>query len=389
MSTDFLLTTEQQQVREEARKLARTFDYEYWYERDRTATYPWEFVQRFASAGWLGIIVPEEYGGGGGTITDAALLLNEVAASGAGASGASALHFYVFPAMPIVRHGSDEMKKRVLPEVAKGELLMAFGVTEPNAGIDTSRVQTRADRIGDKWIINGQKVWTTNAQNASHILLLTRTSPRDEEHPMDGMTLFFVPLDRERCKIREIPKMGRSSIDSNEVFIDGLEACDDDIVGEVGSGFRYLLDGLNPERIVTAMEAIGVGRAALELAVRYAKERVVFDRPIGQNQAVAHPLAQGWIELEGAELATLRAAWLYDHGFPCGAAANAAKFLSGQAGGNATEAALQTHGGFGYSKEYHVERLMREAQIFKITPITQQMVLNYVSTKVLGLPKSY
>ncbi|MEU6646335.1 acyl-CoA dehydrogenase family protein [Saccharomonospora sp. NPDC046836] len=389
MSIEFLLTTEQRHVRNEARKLARSFDYDYWYERDTTAKYPWEFVQRFAAAGWLGIIVPEEYGGGGGTITDAALMLNEVAASGAGATGASALHFYVFPAMPIVRHGSEEMKQRVLPLVAKGELLMAFGVTEPNAGIDTSRIRTRAEKVGNKWVITGQKVWTTNAQNASHILILARTSPRDESRPMDGMTLFFVPLDREKCRIREIPKMGRAAIDSNEVFIDGLEAADHDVVGEVGSGFRYLLDGLNPERIVTAMEGIGIGRAALELAVRYAKERVVFDRPIGQNQAIAHPLAQSWVELEGAELAALRAAWLYDNGQPCGAEANAAKFLSGAAGSRATDAALQTHGGFGYSKEYHVERLMREAQIFKITPITQQMVLNYVSAKVLGLPRSY
>jgi alkylation response protein AidB-like acyl-CoA dehydrogenase len=386
---DFALTTEQQAVRAQARELSRSFGYDYWFEHDRTATYPWDFVRAFAKAGWLGLIIPEEYGGGGGTVLDSALLLNEVAASGAGASGASALHFYMFPPMPIIRHGSEEMKERYLPRIAEGDLLMAFGVTEPDAGTDTSRVRTRADRVDGKWVINGQKVWTTNAQNASHILLLTRTSPRDPERPMDGMTLFFVELDRTRCRVREIPKLGRAAIDSNEVFIDGLEATDDDIVGEVGQGFRYLLDGLNPERIVSAMEAIGMGQAALELAVKYAKERIVFDRPIGKNQAIAHPLAHSWMELEAAEWMSLRAAWLYDNGMPSGAEATAAKYLAGEAGFRACDNALQTHGGFGYSKEFFVERLWRECRIFKLAPVSQQMALNFIAQRTLGLPKAY
>lgn len=386
---DFALTAEQDQLRTEVRALARSFTYDYWYERDRTATYPWDFVTAFAKAGWLGMIIPEEYGGGGASCLDAALMLNEVAASGAGASGASAVHFYMFPPMPIIKHGSAEMKARVLPSVARGELLMAFGVTEPDAGTDTSRVATRAERVDGRWVINGQKVWTTNAQNASHILLLTRTSPRTDERPLDGLTLFFVPLDRERCTVREIPKLGRAAIDSNEVFISNLEATDADIVGEVGEGFRYLLDGLNPERIVSAMEAIGMGKAALELAVRYAKQRVVFDRPIGQNQAIAHPLAESWAQLRAAEWAALHAAWLYDSGLPSGVEATAAKFLAGEAGFAACDAALQTHGGFGYSKEFHVERLWRECRIFKLAPVSQQMALNFLAQRALGLPKSY
>jgi alkylation response protein AidB-like acyl-CoA dehydrogenase len=295
----------------------------------------------------------------------------------------------MFPPMPIIKHGTEAMKERYLPSLARGELLMAFGVTEPDAGTDTSRVRTRAERVDGRWIINGQKVWTTNAQNASHILLLTRTSPRQDDRPLEGLTLFFVPLDRQRCTVREIPKLGRAAIDSNEVFIDDLEATDEDVVGEVGQGFRYLLDGLNPERIVSAMEAVGIGQASLDLAAEYAKQRVVFDRPIGQNQAIAHPLAESWMQLQAAELISLRAAWLYDNGLPSGAEATAAKYLAAEAGFHACDVALQTHGGFGYSKEYHVERLWRECRIFKIAPVSQQMALNFIAQRTLGLPKSY
>lgn len=304
---DFQLSERQEDVRREAAALAATFSLAYWRELDRTSEYPWAFVKAFASNDWLGIIVPEEYGGLGLGVTEAALMLSEVARSGAGTSGASALHFYVFPPGPIVKHGSEEMKRKYLPRLARGELLMAFGITEPNAGTDTSRITTRAEKQPDgRWLINGQKVWTTNAQNAEKILLLTRTSPRNPEHPLDGMTLFFVDLDRTKCRISRIDKLGRSAVDSNEVFIDDLEATDDDIVGEIGRGFHYLLDGLNPERMVVAMEAIGIGRAALGLATQYAKDRVVFDRPIGANQAVAHPLAQNWASLEAAELLALK-----------------------------------------------------------------------------------
>lgn len=386
---DLELTEVQRDVVEQGRRLADRFSLEYWHEKDEAAAYPWEFVRAFAEAGWMGIITPEEYGGLGLGVTEAALLLREIAASGAGISGASAFHFYVFPAMPIVRHGTPEMKAAFLPAVARGEITMAFGITEPDAGTDTSRITTRAERRGERWVINGQKVWTTNAQNASHILLLTRTSPRDDAHPLEGMTLFFAPLDRERCTVRPIKKLGRSAVDSNEVFINDLEADDSHVVGEVGRGFRYLLDGLNPERIVIAMESIGMGQAALRLATGYARERVMFGRPIGAYQAVAHPLAEAWARLEAAQLMALRAAHLYDGHASCGAEANAAKYLAAEAGFWACDVALQAHGGYGYAREYHVERLWRESRLFRLAPISQEMVLNFLSEHVLGLPKSY
>ena len=376
-------------ARKSARELARRFDYEYWREKDRRAEYPWEFVRAFADAGWLGVLIPEEYGGLGLGLTEAGIMLSEVAASGAGTGGASAIHFYIFPPGPILRHGSEEMKREYLPKLASGEILMAFGVTEPDAGVDTSRITTRAERVNGRWVVNGRKVWITNAQNAHKILLLTRTSPRTDERPFDGMTLFFTDLDRSKITVREIEKLGRSCIDSNELFIDDLEIPDADVVGEVGKGFSYLLDGLNPERIVVGFEQVGLGRAALELATAYAKERVVFDRPIGKNQAVAHPLADSWIRLEAAELMAMHGAQLFDAHRPCGPEANAAKFLGSEAGFQACDRAMQTLGGYSYAKEYHVERLWRESRLLKIAPVSQEMVLNYISTKVLGLPKSY
>lgn len=272
------------EVRDAARKLAKKFDLKYWRECDRTASYPWEFVGAFAAAGWMGIMIPEELGGMGLGLAEAAVMLQEVAACG-GMAAASAIHFYVFPPAPIIRHGSDSMKQRYLPSIARGELLMAFGVTEPSAGVDTSRIGTRAVKTGDRWTINGQKVWSTNAQNAAKYLILVRTSPRDEKKPLQGMTLFFADMDRRHCDVRVIDKLGRAAVDSNEVFIDGLEVAEEDVVGEVGRGFHYLVDGLNPERVVVAVEATGIGRAALNLAVNYANQRIVFDRPIGQNQA--------------------------------------------------------------------------------------------------------
>jgi alkylation response protein AidB-like acyl-CoA dehydrogenase len=386
---DFALSEMQQSLHDETLTLAGSFSMDYWLEKDRSAEYPWEFVNAFAERGWLGTIVPERYGGAGLGITEAALLLHAVCLSGAGTSGASAIHFYMFPPAPVIRYGSEEMKRRYLPSIARGEILTAFGVTEPSAGSDTSRITTWAERQQQGWVINGQKVWTTNAQNAKKILLLTRTSHRDEEAPLEGMTLFFTDLDRSACTIRRIEKLGRAAVDSNEVFISGLEVCDEDVVGEVGKGFQILLEGLNPERIVVAMEAIGIGRSAIRLASRYAQERVVFDRPIGQNQAIAHPLARAWAELEAAELLALKAAWLFDQGRPCGREANAAKLLAADAGFAACDAALQTLGGFGYAKEYHAERLWREIRLYRLAPISQEMVLNYLSHHVLGLPKSY
>ncbi|WP_428564707.1 acyl-CoA dehydrogenase family protein [Ramlibacter sp.] len=377
-------------VREAARKLSEKFPLSYWREHDKDpGKYPWEFVKAFAAAGWMGIMMPEEVGGMNLGLSEAAILMQEIAASGAGMSGASAIHFYVFPPAPILKHGSEEMKRRLLPQLAKGEHLMAFGVTEPTAGVDTSRIKTRAEKKGDRWVINGQKVWSTNAQNANKYLILARTSPRDEKRPLDGMTLFFADMDRKHCDVRVIDKLGRAAIDSNEVFIDGLEVPEENVIGEVGKGFHYLLDGLNPERVVVATECIGIGRAALKLATKYANERVIFDRPIGKNQAVAHPLAEAWMRLEAADKVAHHAAMLFDAGQPCGAESNTAKFLGADAGWQAADQAMQTHGGYAYAKEYHIERLWREVRLLRLAPVSQEMVCNFISNKVLGLPKSY
>ena len=386
---DFSLTEQQELIRKEVGALARTFSLDYWLEKDNKHEYPWEFVKAFAAGGWLGMIVPEEYGGSGLGVTEAALMLGEICATGAGTSGASPIHFYMFPPMPIIKHGSEALKSRYLPKIPTGEIVMSFGVTEPNAGTDTSRIQTVAERKGDTFVVNGRKVWNTNAQNATHMLLLARTAPRDSAKPFRGLTLFFTPFDRSKITVREIAKLGRAAVDSNEIFIDGLEVPASDVVGEVGQGFYHLLDSLNPERVLTAIEAVGIGRAALERATQYAKERVVFDRPIGQNQAIAHPLAMAWAKLETAELMCLKAAWLFDNGKPCGAEANTAKLMAAEAGYEACDVAVQTHGGYGYAKEFYVERLWREVRLYKIAPVSQQMVLNYLSEHVLQLPKSY
>lgn len=386
---DFALTDTQRTLHQEALDLASGFALGYWLERDRRAEYPWEFLRAFAQGGWLGTVVPEAYGGAGLGITEAGLLLHAICLSGAGTSGASPVHFYLFPPAPLVRYGSPALKEKYLPRIAKGELLMAFAVTEPTAGTDTSRITTTAEHVGDRWIVNGQKVWTTNAQNAEKVMLLARTSARNAERPLEGMTLFFADLDRRACTVRPIEKLGRAAVDSNEVFITDLEVADTDVVGEVGRGFFHLLDGLNPERIVIALEAVGIGRSALHLAASYARERIVFGRPIGRNQAIAHPLAKAWAELEAAELLALKAAWLFDQGRPCGTEANAAKYLAAEAAFAACDAAVQTHGGFGYAREYHVERLWREVRLYRIAPISNEMVLNHLSEHALGLPSSY
>jgi alkylation response protein AidB-like acyl-CoA dehydrogenase len=386
---DFTLTEQQELIRKEVATLARSFSPDYWLEKDRAAEYPHEFVRAFAEGGWLGAIVPEEYGGSGLGVTEAALILHEICAAGAGTSGASPIHFYMFPPMPVIKYGSEALKRSVLPRVATGEIVMSFGVTEPNAGTDTSRIETRAEARDGGFVVHGRKVWNTNAQNATHMLLLARTAPRDPGKPFGGLTLFFTPFDRSRIAVKVIEKLGRAAVDSNEIFIDGLEVPAGDVVGEVGRGFYHLLDSLNPERIMTAIEAVGIGRAALDRAVQYAKERVVFGRPIGQNQAIAHPLATAWAKLETAELMCLKAAWLFDHGRPCGSESNTAKLMAAEAGFEACDVAVQTHGGYGYAKEFHVERLWREVRLYKIAPVSQQMVLNYLSEHVLGLPKSY
>jgi len=385
-----LQQSELDMIRSSARRIANDFGPSYWREKDKRKEYPWDFVKAYAKDGWLGVSMPEQYGGMGLGLTEAGIILHEIAESGGGASGASAFHYYVFPPGPVIHHGSEEMKEKYLPLLASGELMMCFGVTEPDNGVDTSRLKTFAKMEAGRWLINGRKVWISNAMNADRILLLTRTSPRDPSRPLDGMTLFFTQLKgKEGVQITPIEKMARNCIDSCEMVFENFEAMEEDIVGQVGKGFRCLLDGLNPERIAVAFAQIGTGRAALNQTVQYAKERIVFDRPIGKNQAVAHPLADSWIRLQAAEMMAMKAAQLFDAKQPCGAEANAAKYLGTEAAFEACDRAMQYHGGYCYATEYNVERYWREARLLKIAPVSQEMVLNYVSDKILGLPKSY
>jgi len=342
-----------------------------------------------ADDGWLGVCIPEAYGGSGLGLSEAATMMQTIAASGAGMSGASAVHMNIFGLNPVIVFASEEQKRRMLPPIAAGRAKACFAVTEPNAGLETAKLQTRAERYGDFYVINGAKIWISTAQVADKMLILARTKPSEGRRPTDGLSLFYTTLDRRYVEVRAIDKMGRKAVDSNQVFIDGLRVPADDRIGEDGRGFEYILHGFNPERILVASEAIGLGRAALERATAYAKERVVFGRPIGQNQAIQHPLAQCWMELEAAELMVLKAAWQYDHGLPCGPAANAAKFLAAEAGLNACQTAVMTHGGYGYAKEFHVERYLREIMIPRIAPVTPQLILCFIAEKVLGLPKSY
>ena len=387
---DFALTDAQQQIRDEVLRLCARFDDAYWLERDRTATFPDAFFAAMAAGNWLGIAMPEEYGGAGLGITEAAILMQAVAESGACMSGASAIHINVFGLNPVVVFGTPEQKRRMLPPIVAGRDKACFGVTEPNAGLNTTEITTRAEKRGDRYVVNGTKIWTSTAQVASRILLLARTTPLDRvQRRSHGLTLFYTTLDRAHAEVRLIHKMGRHAVDSNMVFFTDMEVPEEDRIGAEGEGFRTLLHGLNPERVLVAAEAVGIGRAALARASRYARERVVFGRPIGQNQAIQHPLAKCWAELEAANLMVLQAAWLYDQGLPCGAEANAAKYLAGEAGFRTCEQAVMTHGGMGYAQEYHVERYLRESLIPRIAPVSPQLILSYLAERVLDLPKSY
>ncbi|MFJ9626485.1 acyl-CoA dehydrogenase family protein [Streptomyces sp. NPDC091280] len=387
---DFELTEDQETIRKSVAGLLRDFDDQYWMEKDQAHQFPTEFYETVAGGGWLGITIPEEYGGHGLGITEASLLLEEVARSGGGMNAASAIHLSIFGMHPVVVHGSEELKRRTLPRIADGDLHVCFGVTEPGAGLDTASITTYARREGDHYVASGRKVWISKAMESEKILLLTRTSRADEvAKKTDGMTLFLTDIDRDRIDVRPIPKMGRNAVTSNELFIDDLRIPVEDRVGEEGQGFRYLLDGLNPERMLIAAEALGIGRAALDKAVRYAKERVVFGRPIGMNQGIQFPLADSLTRLDAAELVLRKATWLYDNGKPCGREANTAKYLCADAGFTAADRALQTHGGMGYSEEYGVSRYFREARLMRIAPISQEMILNYLGSHTLGLPRSY
>jgi acyl-CoA dehydrogenase len=386
---DFALSPEQEQIRDAVAKICARFPDEYWLARDREGGFPDDFHRALAEAGWLGIAMPPEHGGAGLGITEAALMMEAVAASGAGLSGASAVHMNIFGLHPAVVFGTEAQKRRWLPPLIAGKDRACFAVTEPDAGLNTLKLKTRAVRDGDHYVVSGQKIWISTAQVATKVLLLARTTPVEEARGTRGLSLFYTDLDRRFVEVREIEKMGRKSVDSNQVFFDGLRVPAADLIGEEGRGFEYILHGMNPERILIAAEAVGLGRAALARATRYAGERVVFDRPIGKNQAVQHPLARCWMELEAANLMVFKAASLYDAGKPCGAEANAAKYLGAEAGFRACEQAILAHGGMGYAREYHVERYLREAWIPRLAPVSPQLILCFIAEKVLGLPKSY
>ncbi len=387
---DFSLSEEQQLICDSVQKICAEFADNYWLERDRSGEFPFEFHQKIAQGGWLGIALPEAYGGAGLGVTEAALMMHTVANSGGAMSAASAIHINIFGPHPIAVFGDDEQKQRWLPDLIQGKTRSCFGVTEPDAGLNTTAITTHAERCSDGYVVHGKKIWTSTAMEADKIMLLTRTSAKSEgQRSTEGLTLFYTDLDRKYCDVRRIPKMGRAAVDSCEVFIDGLPVPEADRIGEQGQGFYYLLHSLNPERVLVAVEAIGIGRNALARATQYAKERVVFDRVIGQNQSIQHPLAESWMELEAAWLMTMRAASLYDQGQPCGVEANAAKYLAGEAGFRACTRAVMTHGGMGYAKEFHVERLLREVIITRLAPISPQLILCNIAEKALGLPKSY
>jgi acyl-CoA dehydrogenase len=387
---DFAFSAEQEQIRESIGKLCAGFDDAYWLERDRTARFPEEFYAAMAAGGWLGVAMPEAQGGAGLGITEAALMMQTVAQSGAAMTGASAVHMNIFGLNPVVVFGTEDQKARMLPPLIQGREKACFAVTEPDAGLNTAEIATRAERRGDDYVVSGRKIWISTAQVAHKVLLLARTTPLDRvTRKTDGLSLFYTDLDRSRAEVREIPKMGRHAVDSNLIFLDNMPVPGRDRIGPEGEGFRTILHGLNPERILVAAEAVGIGRAALARASHYAKERVVFGRPIGQNQGIQHPLAEAWAALEAADLMTFKAASLYDRGQECGIEANAAKYLAAEAAFTACEQAMLTLGGMGYAEEYHVERYWRESWIPRIAPVTPHMILNFIAERALGLPKSY
>jgi acyl-CoA dehydrogenase len=384
------MTEEQSAIVDSVARICANYDDHFWLKTDETGAFPEAFVRDLAAGGWLGVAMPEAYGGAGLGLTEAALVMQTIAQSGAGFSGASAVHLNIFGPMPIVKFGTEAQKRRFLPPLISNEAKSCFAVTEPNSGLDTASLETRAVKTSSGWRIRGRKIWTTSAQRATTIMIIARTKPKEEcTKPTEGLSLFYADFDRSKIEANPIPKMGRKAVECNTLFIEDLEVDEDRLIGKEGEGFKILLSGLNPERVLFAVEAVGLGRAALARAVQYAKERVVFGRPIGQNQGVAHPLAKSWAELEAANLLAFKAAALYDAGRECGAEANASKYLGAEAGFTACEASVLAHGGMGYAKEYFVERYMREAMIARIAPVSREMILNFIAERVLGLPKSY
>jgi acyl-CoA dehydrogenase len=388
MSVD--LSPEHRALVDGVARLCARYDDHYWLKTDETGAFPEAFVADLASGGWLGIAMPEAFGGAGLGLVEASLVMQTIAQSGAGFSGASAVHINIFGPMPVVKFGTDAQKKRLLPPVIAGDDKVCFAVTEPNSGLDTASLETRAEKVDGGYRVTGRKIWTTGAQRANKIMILARTTPKDRTaKPTQGLSLFYTDFDRAKIEASPIPKMGRKAVECNTLFIEDLFVPDADLIGEEGKGFSIILSGLNPERVLFAVEAVGLGRAALARAAQYAKGRIVFGRPIGQNQGVAHPLAKSWAELEAANLLAFKAASLYDAGKECGAESNAAKYLGAEAGFHACEAAVLAHGGMGYAREYFVERYFREAMIARIAPVSRELILNFIAERVLGLPKSY
>ena len=385
---DFAVDPDHELIAEGVRQRCAPFDDEYWSRCDEAHEFPWDFYRAMADDGWVGMAFPAEYGGGGAGITEAAVMMRAIAGTGGAMNACTPLHLTVFGLQPVVKHGNQRLRDTFLPRAVTGDLHVAFGITEPNAGTDTSRIATRAVRDGDVWRISGQKIWTTKALEAEVVLILVRTGENPADR-FDGLTLFLADMDPAHVTIRPIRKTGRNAVTTCETFYDELPVESWRMVGQEGQGFRHLLAGLNPERIMIAAEAIGIGDAALRRAVSYANERVVFDRPIGANQGLSHPLADAYARLQAAWQMVMMAAWRYDHGMSCGAEANIAKYLAADAGYLAADRAMQTHGGLGYATEYHVERYWREARLMRIAPISQEMSLNYIAQQVMGLPRSY
>ncbi|MBL6749534.1 MAG: acyl-CoA/acyl-ACP dehydrogenase [Nevskia sp.] len=387
---DFAVNPDHQSIRDGIASIMKRFGDDYWLARDEDGQFPFEFHRAMAEGGWLGLTMPEEYGGSGLGVSEAMVMMHEVASHGGGLAAASTVHINLFGPHPIVVFGTPEQKQRWIPPLVAGKAQCCFGFTEPDAGLNSTAIKTFAEKVPGGYKVRGQKVWTSTAQVANKIMLLTRTTRLEDcKRPTDGITIFYTDLDRSRIEVKRIPKMGRKAVDSNAIFIDDLFIPEENRIGEEGKGFSYILHSLNPERVLIGAEAIGIGQDALRRASEYAKERVVFGRPIGMNQGIQHPLAERWMQLEAAFLMVNKAAWLYDNDLPCGAEANSGKFLGARAGYDACLQAVMTFGGFGYAKEYHVERLLREVTITRLAPITEQLILSFVAEKVLGQPKSY
>jgi alkylation response protein AidB-like acyl-CoA dehydrogenase len=386
---DFSVPDELNEIRAAVRELCERFPGEYWraLEPDR---YPEEFVATLTENGWLAALIPEEHGGAGLSLTAASVILEEINASGC---NSGACHAQMYTMGTILRHGSSEQKARYLPRIASGELrLQAFGVTEPTAGSDTTAISTTARRADGGWLVHGQKIWTSRAEHSDLMLLLARTTPADQvSKKTEGLSTFLVDMKAAKAAgtmtIRPIRTLMNHS--STEIFLDGVAVSEDDLVGEEGKGFRHILDGMNAERVLIAAECIGDGRWFVEKAAAYASERVVFGRPIGANQGVQFPIAQAHAQLEAADLVRYKAAWLYEQGLPCGAEANMAKLLAAEASWAAANACLDTHGGFGFAAEYDVERKFRETRLYKVAPVSNNLILAYLGQHVLGMPRSY